>query len=46
MSNIADGAVVTFLCRGFYEGNRFLNGLTDAPVFGGLISKLYLVFNP
>ena len=36
MSNIADGAVVTFLCRGFYEGNRFLNGLTDAPVFGGV----------
>jgi hypothetical protein len=36
MSNIADGAVVTFLCRGFLEGNRFLNGLTDAPAFGGV----------
>ena len=36
MSNIVDGAVVTFLCGGFLEGNRFLNGLTDAPVFGGV----------
>ena len=39
MSNIVDGAVVTFLCRGFSEGNRFLNGLTDAPVFAASFWK-------